>query len=778
MNLHSCSHMRVEHLDAPIGLGALCPRFSWQMDTAEFGAMQAAYELEVREAGSDRWSWSTGRRDSDDSVLIEYAGPELKSNTAYGWRVRTWSSLSGVPSEWNESRFEMGLLHAADWSARWIAPVQAPTEIERWTMLDWIAGRRPQGAITGRLRPTRLLRHSFELAGPTARARLYAAAHGVYEMQVNGIPADDQVLAPGFDSYEKRISVQCYDVTSSVREGENVLAVTLADGWWAGRIGLTGSSAQWGDTTAAIWQLHIDYANGGHAVIASDGSVRSASGPHDYADLFIGERFDRRSVIEGWAAPGFDDEAWDTVVVESDDVSALTPFYGEPVRRVAELEPTAMAPDSNSGFVVDFGQVITGRLRLRMPQMESGAVVSIEHTEVLTPEGSWFANIDGINKEQRDIYVAAGIAGGEEFEPSFTFHGFRYARITGLPDLHPEDVRAIVLSSDLEPAGSIHTSDERINALHQNIVWSQRGNFLSIPTDCPQRERAGWSGDIQVFAPSATNNSHVASFLTRWLQNLRADQLPDGRVPIYTPRSPFDRSQAETGEGLGAIVAAAGWSDAVVIVPWVLYERYADHRVLEENYEAMFAWVSFQASAAAAEIPTHIDPASLTSEQRANHALLYNTGEHFGDWLAPSTLRDKPLHEAIGIAPALTSEIIAPMFQIRSLDLLERIARVLAREEEADALKERAQRVRAAFNDVYVSNDGLLSCELQGPYVLALAFDLIPEHVRDATAAHLAELIQSNGDRLDTGFVSVPYLLDVLQECRIPRPCLARTLAV
>ena len=765
MSRHICARLRVEYLESPLGLGVRSPRFSWRMETPDPGAVQTGYELTVRESSSGTEVWATGRRSGAHSVLVDYDGHALASNTAYDWSVRTWSAGSEQPSRWSTAHFETGLFPEADWRAGWVEPAQVPADVERWSMLDWITGRRPTQEIADRLRPSQLVRQAFPLDAPVVRARLYATARGVYEIAVNGTPADDQVLAPGFDSYEHRTSVQCYDVTESLRVGMNAVAVTVADGWWAGRIGLTGSSAQWGNTTAVSWQLEIEHLGGGHVTVCSDGTARSARGPHDYADLFIGERFDRRAVITGWAEPGFDDSDWAPVTVLDCGAADLTSFQGEPVRRIAELAPLSITGEPGSGFIVDFGQVITGRVRLSMPMLAPGTSVTIEHTEVLTPAGGWFVNIDGINKEQTDVYLAAGLSGGEVYEPSFTFHGFRYARITGLPSMPgPEGVRAIVLGSDLEPAGSLHTSDPRLNKLHENAVWSQRGNFLSIPTDCPQRERAGWSGDIQVFAPSATNNSHVAPFLTRWLHNLRADQLPDGRVPIYSPRSPFDREQAESGQGLGGIVAAAGWSDAVVIVPWILYERYADRRVLEENYAAMLAWVGYQTRTAAAELPVHLDASVLDNRRRENQALLYNTGEHFGDWLAPSTLRGRPLHESIGIAPELTSEIIAPMFQIRSLDLLARIAGVLGFSAEAARFEERARSVRAAFAAEYVDADGRLSCGLQGPYVLALAFDLIPPELRTGTAEHLAFLVRDNGGRLDTGFLSVPYLLDVLQD--------------
>ena len=461
------------------------------------------------------------------------------------------------------------------------------------------------------------------------------------------------------------------------------------------------------------------------------------------------------------------------------DHSALRPFTGEPVRRVAELAPVEIT-ETPDGAVIDFGQVLVGRVRLRLRDTVPGQRVVLEHTETLDADGGWFANIVGINKEQTDVYVAAGSTGGgdddaELWEPEFTFHGFRYARISGLrTHVAPGDVTAVVLASDLEQTGSFECSDARLNRLHQNVVWSQRGNFLSIPTDCPQRERAGWTGDIQAFVAAATDNAQVVPFLSRWLDNLRADQLPDGRIPIYSPRSPFDAEAAANAQGIGAIVAAAGWSDAIAIVPWTLYERYGDRRVLEENYDAMVRWIEYQREIAASELPDALEAAELTEDRRRAQALLYNTGAHFGDWLAPSTMEGRPTHEAIGIAPALTSEYIAPMFQAHSLTLAARAASVLGREADAGDFTVRAAEVRAAFAAEYVDADGDLPVRLQGVYVLALAFDMVPAARRARTAARLVELIHERGDRLDTGFLSTPYLLDVL--CDSGYPEVARAL--
>lgn len=759
--------LRVEYLHAPAGIGTRAPRFSWILDH-----VQDAYELEVTAliTSDDRVVWTTGIVESAESSLIEYAGERLASNTAYGWRVR--SRCGDAWTGWAASTFETALLDADDWVAAWVEPAQQDAVVERWSIFDWIRGSGPDTPPEDRLRPPQLLRQGFAVRAGVRRARLYATARGVYSAFVNGWRADDQVLAPGSDAYEHRISVQSYDVTDALVEGENVLGVALADGWWAGRLGLTGSSAQFGTRTSAIWQLHVEYNDGTIEIIASGEDVRSAPGPWAYADLFVGEQFDRRAVPVGWDRAGFADDEWMPVAEVGHDRDVLRPFTGEPIRRVMEL-PAVSVIDTPEGAIVDFGQVIAGRVRLRLRDTEPGRRIVIEHTETLAADGTWFANIVGINKEQTDVFVAAG--GTDEWEPEFTFHGFRYARVSGLDGpLSPHDIVAVVIASDIAQTGSFTASDARLDRLHQNVVWSQRGNFLSIPTDCPQREKVGWTGDIQAFVGAASNNAQVVPFLSRWLENLRADQLPDGRIPIFSPRSPFDAEAAAIAQGVGSIVSAAGWSDAIATVPWVLYERFGDRRLLEDNYDAMVRWIEYQRATAAAELPPSLVNAELSDDRRRAQALLFNAGPHFGDWLIPSTMEQGPLHEAIMIAPRLTGELIAPMFQAQTLTLASRTAGVLGREADAADFAARAAEVRAAFAAEYVDAHGDLPVRLQGVYVLALAFDMVPCGVRARTAARLVELVHERGDRLDTGFLSTPFLLDVL--CDTGHPEVARRL--
>lgn len=746
MSGRGCRELRVEHLVRPIGVSTPTPRFAWVADHT-----QTAYRIVVTDA-ANRTTWDSGVVDGAETSLIAYAGEPLTSGADYEWRVQSWAERdvrTGASSFGTAPDF-------AAWDAPWIEPAQEATEIERWSLLDWIRGAGPATAVEERLRPVQLLRQSFSLDAPPVRARLHMTARGVYSTWLGGERVGDEVLAPGFDSYTHRVSVQTYDVTDLLAAGENVLAVALADGWYAGRIGLTGSSAQFGDRTAATWRLEIVSADGDR-VIRSGGDVRSAPGPWRYADLFIGERFDARAVAPGWSRPGFDDAGWTAVSGLGVEATTLVPFRGEPVRRIMEL-PAVAVRETGDGWIVDFGQVIAGRIKLTMRGVPAGQEVIIQHTETLDAHGGWFVNISGINKEQTDIFVSAGDP-ETTWEPEFTFHGFRYARIRGVHRLAAEDAVAVVISSDLEQSGRLRTSDQRLNRLHENVVWSQRANFLAIPTDCPQRERAGWTGDLQVFAATAANNARIVPFVSRWLDNLRADQLPDGRITITSPYSPFDADAAASAQGIGSIVAAAGWSDAIAIVPWTLYEHFGDPRVLEENYEAVLGWIDYQTRTAADELRDEYADASL--QRRRRQSLLYNTGLHFGDWLTPSTMEGRPTHEAIGIAPAMTAELVAPMFQAHTLALAARMADVLGRAESTE-LAERAANVRAAFAAEYIAEDASLPVELQGMYALALGLDMVPGSLRPAAGDRLAALVRERGVRLDTGFLSMPHLLDAL----------------
>ncbi|GAA1061494.1 alpha-L-rhamnosidase [Agromyces bracchium] len=755
----------VEHLTSPTGVWTARPRYSWRFATTEHDLTQSAYELEVVDLDRSAPAWRSGRVPSSRTTLVEHGGDVLRSATRYGWRVRSWLAGRSDPTAWAHSEFETTLLGDEPWTAPWIEPEQAPVRPDGAARFQDLHSLRIDSPPEDRLHPLPYVRQRFDVDGEVVRARLYATAHGIYRAEINGSPVSDELFAPGNDSYDRRLSFQVYDVTGLVGRGENVLGLTLSDGWYAGRVGILGSSRHYGERLRATWQLRLAYADGRASTLLSDGTaVSSTDGPLRYADLAVGECFDARVDWDGWSRPGFDDSGWSEVRVVDVD-QPLVPFAGEPVRPVLELPAVEIIRTPAAETVVDFGQVIAGMIRFRV-RGPRGAIVRLEHSEVLDEHGNFLMNIVGPNKDQTDVYVLAGADDGETWTPTFTFHGFRYARLTGFPEgIRPDDFTAVVTSSDLPVIGEFSCSDERLNRLHQNVRWSQRGNFLSIPTDCPQRERYGWTGDIQVFAPTAATNMAVAPFLSRWLANVRADQLEDGRITNISPDPPSLRFIAEGpppsyDDPVMLLVSSAGWGDAIAIVPHVLYEHFDDVRVLEENYPAMVAWAEYQIRSAERGLPPRLVGVELDDARRARQRYLWNNEPNFGDWLAPSTLVG-PDGDQIN-APRRTGEIVGSLSHGHLLDRLSQIASVLGRSADAERFAARASAVRAAFADEYIDSQGRIPGDLQGPYVLALAFDFVPDDLVPLVADQLVELIKRADDHLDTGFLSVPHLLDVL----------------
>lgn len=749
--------LRTENLREPIGVWTSEPRFSWTV--AESGQFPAVCEVEM--TGGDA-TWRSGPVDLHGTSQVAYAGPSLQSSHRYEWRVRC--EVAGRWSDWFTSTFETSLLDRSDWVAPFVEPSQVPVVADglRRNAGQWEPPSH-DGPIEERLHPVKYIRQVFTLDAPVRRVRLYATAHGVYDLHVNGAPAGDQLFAPGYESYDKSLSFQVYDLTSLVGAGENVLGVRLADGWYAGRIDFTGSSAQYGDVLRAGWQIHIDYDDRTEILVPGGDVVSTTDGPIRYADIFIGERHDARRELHGWAEPGYDAAGWEPVSLVPAPTT-LVPFKGEPVRRTGQLPAVRVLTTESGDTVVDFGQVIAGRVRMTVTGPR-GTEVVLQHTETLDADGEFFVNINGINKEQTDTYVLAGTGGDEIWEPAFTFHGFRYVKVTGYPGtVDPANFTALVIGSDLTPTGGFECSDRALTRLHQNVVWSQRSNFLSIPTDCPQRERAGWTGDLQIFAPAATRNMDVRLFVERWLDNVRLDQHDDGLIPVIVPAPPYMESLAEDlkSDPLLSIRAAAGWGDAIAIVPWVLYQRYGDARVLEQSYAAMVAWVERQIRVAESELPARLRETVLTLVQRERQQFLWNSEPNFGDWLAPSTRGTDPSLEHMLKVAETTGEIIAAMFHFHVLQVVADTAAVLGRPDDEARYTERARLVGDAFADEYLDGTGQLWAGSQGVYVLALAFGLIPDDQHDAALATLVDLIHQAGDHLDTGFVSVPYLLDVL----------------
>ncbi|GAB3794305.1 hypothetical protein GCM10028798_00590 [Humibacter antri] len=803
------THLRVDHLESPLALARRTPRFAWWIEASDSEAVaQQAYRIVVSTSKGEVVA-DTGWVASAGSVTVTVPGFEGVPGAEYGWELSVRLGCSGGttsgdtsgtrhhpaahepgngthdaqptgnaepaahhdPAEELHARGSFGI-GLDSWNSPWFEPQQEPVVEEGPLALgpEAFAEAAVAGPPATRLHPPRYLRQAFTLDAVPLKARLHITSQGVNAPSLNGVPASDGLLAPGYESYQHAISVHTHDVTGLLGAGENVLGVVLGDGWYAGRISILGRSTQYGRILRATWRLEVEYADRSTTMVTPDHTVRSSRGPIDWSDIFIGERHDARLAVDGWDASGFDASAWQAgrvLPANAEEVAvALVPFTGEPIRRVRELPVASILSTPAGETVLDFGQVIAGRVRMTV-RGDAGTVVRLEHTEVVDADGNFLDNILGVNKDQADEYVLAGDPHGETWEPLFTFHGFRFVKLVGYPgDPRAEDFTAVVIANDLEQTASFSSSDARLDRLVENTVWSQRSNFLAVPTDCPQRERAGWTGDLQIFAPTAATLMGVAAFLDRWLANVRIDQRAhDGVVPIIVPLPPAMDDPVASDDGLFDIRAAAGWGDAITIAPWALYRHYGDIRFLADNLEAMRAWVDHQTASAADVLPPRLQDAALADRQRANHALLWNGPFNFGDWLAPSTLvGGDDEFQAMMNAPRLTAELTGPLFQLLSLDLLADAASELGDDGLADACREHAQKVRAAFVAEYVEPDGRIRPDLQGIYVLALAFDAVPADRRQRVVDRLVALIHEAGDHLDTGFVSVPYLLDVLWE--------------
>jgi alpha-L-rhamnosidase len=565
----------------------------------------------------------------------------------------------------------------------------------------------------------------------------------------------NQELAPEVTAYAGYLQYQTYDVAGMIAPGVNVLGAVLADGWYCGRIGLPGNSCQYGDRLALLLQLEIEYQDGSRQWVISDQDFKSSTGPLVYSDLFIGERYDARRENANWYEPDFDDHSWSPVTIADYGYANLVAQYGEPLRVVTEIAAVGILKTPAGETVIDLGQNISGKLRMRVQGAANTAIV-LDYSETLDADGSFLHQIRGRNKDQQDVYILKG-NGPEVYEPWFTTHGFRYVRISGHPgEPQPEDFIGLVVASDLRDSGDFSCSDERINRLQENIRWSQRGNLVSIPTDCPQRERAGFTGDAQIFIATACFNMDVAAFFTRWLRNLQLEQREDGQVPASVP---YWKSYIEMFTPIqGGSHTSAGWGDACIIIPWTLYQTYGAVRVLAENYSTMSRWLAYVQKEAETGIPEHRQ-GNLTPQARARQRYLWNTGFHFGDWLIPSltTGYNNPFDAANA-----TKEVAASCFYAYSTELMAKIAHVLGREEDHQRYLALNGAIRAAFADEYVAPDGRLPAHYQGMYVLALKMNMVPTEKRSLLTGQLVDLIVQNGCRLDTGFVSVPYLLDVL----------------
>lgn len=710
--------LRTLHRVEPLGIDQN-PEFSWMLQTVVPDTIQVSYRVVVT-AGDDV-VWDSGVVASRDQSFVSYAGEPLRSRTVYRWTVTVVDNHGSQASA--SAGFETGLF-VDDWRAEWVESTIVRTIPEGW-------GHGTQPPAVEFLR-------TIELRGGVARARLHATALGAYRLTLNGERPDDRELAPEFSVYRSRLYVQTYDVTALLRSGPNELSMYVGDGWYFCPVTRPLTHEQ-RELPAVLFQLEVDYEDGSSQTIGSDGSEVCRTGPVQSSDLYWGERYDAR-VVDARAQP---------VRVIDLGYQNLVAQPIEPVRAIAVLPAVGVHTSPESDTIIDFGQLVAGRARVTI-DAPAGSEITLEHFETTTAEGNYF---NGTLAGQKDVYVSDGVR--RVYEPLFTFHGFRFLRVTGLSQIRLEDFEAVALSTPKDAAGTFDSSDSRLNRLHENVVWSQRNNTMSIPTDCPTREKAGFTGDIQMYTPTAFANEDMTSFLEAWLRNLEADQLPDGVVPMTVPfTNLYERLSLSTSEQFGTtgVTGIAGWSDAAVIVPWEIYQATGGAAVLERSYASMRAWCD----SVIATARDNRGPATIPDELDRH---LWNTGFHFGEWLIPSQEQKGGDWENT----RSSAFYVAPFFGYRSLALFAQAADVLGRGDDRDHYAAEAAAMKSAIQQVFMTDDELPTT-LMGAYVLAFAFGLVPEERRAAYAARLVGILEANDGLLDTGFVATPYLLDVLVE--------------
>ena len=610
----------------------------------------------------------------------------------------TWRCSADAPAGWLSLDFDDSGWEQAEASAK--------------------VGDSPWGELrsTGQhyLPPSPYLRREFQVDQPVVRATAYVTALGLYELHLNGAKVGDEYFRPGWTDYRQRIPYQTYDVTEQLERGANAVGLILADGWYAGYVGLGGRD-RYGSHPRGLLQLVLDLADGSRQVIVSDGDWQAGYGPIREADLLMGEVYDARLEQAGWDQAGFAADGWSKVVAERPETAPLGAYPGVPVRAIQELPAVSVTEPKPGVYVFDLGQNMVGWARLRT-SAPAGTELTLRFAEMLNPDGTVYTtNLRGARC--LDKYVCRS-AGEEVWEPRFTFRGFRYVELTGLrakPGL--STITGIVAHSDTPVTGRFACSNPMVNQLQHNIVWGQKGNFLEVPTDCPQRdERLGWMGDAQVFCGTAAFNLDVASFFTKWLVDVDDAQGENGAYPDVAPR-------VAAGEG------TAAWADAGVIVPLVMAIRYDDRRLLARHYPGMRRFIAY-------------------CQQHSKDLLRPAKG--YGDWL--SIQADTP------------KDVIATAFFAYSASLTAEVAERLGKPQEAAEYRQLFEQVRQAFCRAYVDAEGRIKGHTQTCYVLALKMNLLPNELRAKAAEHLVADLESRGMRLSTGFVGTAYLLPTLTQ--------------
>jgi alpha-L-rhamnosidase len=677
--------LRCEYLSNPLGIDVRQPRFAWVLGHTERGERQSAYQVLVATQAEildqNRGDqWDSGRVSSDDSTQVVYGGKPLESGRTYFWKVRYWDQ-EGNPSAYSKAaQFEMGLLNREEWKAQWIGG-------------------------------NNLLRKEFTLSAKPQRARAYVAALGYYELRVNGEKIGDHVLDPGWTSYEKRVLYVTHDITAQLRQGANTVGVMLGGGWATQR---SGSKPAY-DAPAVLVQVEITLEGAKQIALGSDATWRTARGPILSDSIYDGEVYDARLEQPGWDAAGLDASGWVPAQVMAGSTGTLSAQMMPAIRVVDTLVPKTIQSPQPGVYVYDFGQNFSGwvELRVRGPR---GATVEMRFSELLYANG--MLNRENLRSAKaRDIYVLRG-DGEEVYEPRFTYHGFRYVELTGVPGTpNLDSIRGRVVHSAVRPTGSFVASKPILNEVQRLIRWGQATNLHSVPTDCAQRnERMGWLGDAHVTAEEAMLNFDMAGFYTNFVRDIRDVQDDAGTITDTVPHR------------YGSRPADPAWGTAYPLLVWYMYEQYGDRRIVEENYDGLKKYVEFLRT------------------QAPDQVLRFS---HYGDWIA--------------IEPT-PGELVSDAYFYVDVSLLARMAKLLGKSADEQTYSQLAGQIKDAFHrEFYDPKRKVYASGTQTAGVLPLYFGLVPEDKRGAVWGHLFnDIVYAHDSHVTTGFIGVKYLMPLL----------------
>lgn len=728
--------LKTESLENPLGISFSQPRLSWKLkgEAGRNHQRQTAYQIlcanDPDKLTEDCCLWDSGKVMSDETTGI--ACPlKPESRQRIWWKVRAWDEEDrpGVFSE--AAGFEMGLLKSSDWSAKWIDP---------------------EGEINPEDRqPASYIRKTFTLDQLPRKGRLYMTACGMYRAFLNGRAVDAQVLTPGTTQYDKRLQVQTYDVTELLSEGENVLAVVLGDGWFRGMNGMQRNRNVYGDYISLLGQLELELPDRDPVQIVTDESWKAAqNGPIRFSDFMQGEHYDACMSLDGWTEPGYDDSGWHRVKVRELGFDTLVGANSVPICEQERFAAKLLYCDEQEA-VLDFGQNLSGYVSFTLngnPQIR-GRVITLEHGEALDAEGKFtMANLEGGFDSktppllQKVIYTASEKA-KQEYRPSFSTFGFRYVKVSGWPGkINPDDFTAHAVYSRIPQTAEFSCSNELVNRLVKNTIWSQKSNFADVPTDCPQRERAGYTGDAQVFVRTGSLLMDSLPFYRKWLTDLRATQQGSGKLSNIAPMQ-----QKE----LAYFDGSAGWGDAIVIVPYMLYRQYGDTEILRENFAAMKAWVDYELKEA-----QKVHPINLLRWGK-DRSYIWDTGRHWGEWLEPGQTMAYLIKRMYFGCPET-----ATAYMFYSCKLLGEISGFLGFTQEQTYYTQQAQKIREAYRKHFLSE--ALKSKRQCLAVRPIFMGLADDSEKVQLVQHLNKLVIENGYHLNTGFLSTPYICQVLAD--------------